>query len=169
MRHRVHFSLNSQAVKNLSLGLSFSGATGSAYNITTGKDDNGDFIFNDRPIGLERNSGRGDGNWTVNGNLNYSMTFGKPAGSGGGMGPMGPGVMIMVPAGGGGASIEQMVRGAMAQQPGRYRLSIFARVSNLTNHANPFGYSGALTSALFGKPTNYQGVRQVNLGMTIGF
>jgi hypothetical protein len=168
VRHRFNVGFNSTAVKNLSLSLNFSGATGSAYNITTGRDDNGDFIFNDRPLGLERNSGRGDGNWTLNGNLNYSMTFGKPAGGGGGGMPMGPGVMIMSGPGGI-AGIEQMVRSAMAQQPGRYRLSIFARVSNLTNHANPFGYSGAMTSALFGKPTSYQGVRQVNLGMTIGF
>ena len=29
------------------------------YNITTGVDDNGDTVFNDRPLGVERNSARG--------------------------------------------------------------------------------------------------------------
>ncbi|TAK13846.1 MAG: hypothetical protein EPO35_09980 [Acidobacteria bacterium] len=172
VRHRVNVGLNSQALKNLSINLNLSAATGSPYNITTGRDDNGDFFFNDRPIGTTRNSARGDGQWTLNANLNYNMTFGKPAGGGLGGMPMGPGVVIMSPAGGGGdarVAIEGMVRGAMAQQPGRYRLSIFVRVQNLTNHANPFGYAGAMTSNLFGKPTSYQGVRQVNLGMNFGF
>jgi hypothetical protein len=170
VRHRFNVGLNTAALKNLNVSLSFSGATGSPYNITTGRDDNGDFLFNDRPAGYERNAGRGAGHWTINGNLSYNLTFGKPAGGGLGGMPMGPGVMVMMPAGGGGAAgLEQMVRAAAAQQPGRYRMSIFLRVSNLTNHPNPFGYSGAMTSALFGKPTNYQGVRSVNLGMNIGF
>ena len=171
VRHRFNVGLNSQALKNLSLSLNLSGATGSPYNITTGRDDNGDFIFNDRPIGYGRNAGRGDGNWTINGNLNYNMTFGKPAGGGGGGGgaiSIPAGAMIMVE----GARMGVVMNGGglgPGQQPGRYRLSIFVRASNLTNHANPFGYSGALTSALFGKPTNYQGVRSVNLGVNFGF
>jgi hypothetical protein len=170
VRHRFNVGFNSQAIKNLGINLSFSGATGSPYNITTGQDNNGDFIFNDRPAGLERNSGRGAGNWTLNGTLNYSMTFGKPAGAGGGGMPMGgSGTMIMIGGGDARAAVESMVRGAAAQQPGRYRLGIFLRVSNLTNHANPFGYSGAMTSKFFGQPTSYQGVRQVNIGVNFGF
>ena len=35
--------------------------SGLPYNITTGKDDNGDTVFNDRPLGLWRNAGRGAG------------------------------------------------------------------------------------------------------------
>jgi hypothetical protein len=57
----------------------------------------------------------------------------------------------------------------VAAPPGRYRVSIFISAFNLTNHAKPFGYSGAMTSPLFGKPTNYQGVRSVNIGMNFGF
>ena len=172
VRQRINFGLNSQALKNFSMNLNFSGATGSAYNITTGRDDNGDFIFNDRPAGYGRNAGRGDGNWNVNGSFTYNMTFGKPTGGGGGMGgiPMGGGTIVMMP---GGGDVRSMVLNGMAQgaaqQPGRYRLSIFLRISNLTNHANPFGYSGAMTSSLFGKPTNYAGVRSVNIGLNFGF
>lgn len=177
VRHRVNVGFNTQALKNLSANFSFSAATGSAYNITTGRDDNGDLIFNDRPAGYGRNAGRGAGNWNLNASFTYNMTFGKPAGGGGGMAggmagmamPAGAGQMIVM-AGGAGA-IESMVRSAAAPQqlPGRYRVSIFMRVSNLTNHANPFGYSGAMTSKSFGLPTNYQGVRQVNLGLNFGF
>ncbi len=76
-------------------------------------------------------------------------------------------MMVMA---GGDQRIMTMAQGAgPVQQPGRYRMSFSLRVSNLTNHANPFGYVGAMTSGNFGKPTNYQGVRQVNLTMNFGF
>ena len=35
--------------------------SGRPYNITTGIDSNGDNVFNDRPLGLWRNAGRGPG------------------------------------------------------------------------------------------------------------
>jgi hypothetical protein len=174
VRHRANIALNSQALRNLSMNFSFSASSGQAYNITTGRDDNGDLFFNDRPAGYARNAGRGDGQWNLNANFNYNMTFGKPAGGSGGGGGgvavpagmpimVGPGGMIME-----GQRVVAMAQGP-AQVPGRYRVSIFLRISNLTNHANPFGYSGAMTSKSFGKPTNYQGVRSVNLGLNFGF
>jgi hypothetical protein len=76
---------------------------------------------------------------------------------------------IMVAAGVDSRQVMAMAQAQQAQRPGRYRMSIFLRISNLTNHANPFGYSGAMTSKSFGLPTNYQGVRQVNLGANFGF
>ena len=173
VRHRVNVGLNSQALRNLSMNFNFSASSGAAYNITTGRDDNGDLYFNDRPIGLGRNAGRGAGQWNLNASFSYNMTFGRPAGSTGG----GGGSPVAIPAGmpimvGPGIIEGQRVAiGAPgpAQAPGRYRVSIFLRISNLTNHANPFGYSGAMTSKSFGKPTNYQGIRQVNLGLNFGF
>ncbi|MEO6221649.1 MAG: hypothetical protein ABIP90_00260, partial [Vicinamibacterales bacterium] len=173
VRHRINVGLNSQALKNLNANLNFSSSTGSAYNITTGRDDNGDLYFNDRPAGLSRNAGRGDGQWNLNAGFSYSLTFGKPAGgsSGGGGGgiamPMGVPIMMGMPEGQRGVAMVQ--GGGPGLQPGRYRMSIFLRISNLTNHANPFGYSGAMSSSNFGRPTNYQGVRQVNLGFNFGF
>jgi len=170
VRHRANIGFSSQALKNLSMNFSFSASSGQAYNITTGRDDNGDLFFNDRPAGYIRNAGRGEGQWNLNANFNYNMTFGKPpAGSGGGGPmPMGGGGTIMIAPGGDARQIMTMVQGP-SQLPGRYRVSIFLRISNLTNHANPFGYSGAMTSKSFGRPTNYQGVRQVNLGLNFGF
>ena len=180
VRHRVNVGFNTQALRNLAVNINFSGGSGSTYNITTGRDDNGDLVFNDRPSGYTRNAGRGKGNWTLNASFSYNMTFGRPSGSGGGGGggmvggmgmPMGASTMIVMGGGGDHGAVESMVRGAAPPQqvPGRYRVSVFLRISNLTNHANPFGYSGAMTSPSFGLPTNYQGVRQVNLGMNFGF
>lgn len=166
IKARVNVSLNSQALKNLNVNLNLNAATGAPYNITTGRDDNGDLFFNDRPIGYGRNAGRGDGQWTLNGSVSYNLTFGRKPASGGGA-PMGPGTMIMVGGGDVRGAIMNMVASAAAQP--KYRVSIFLRASNLTNHANPYGYSGAMTSPSFGKPTIYQGVRSVNLGMSFGF
>ena len=173
VRHRLNIGLSSQALRNLSMNFNFSASSGSAYNITTGRDDNGDLYFNDRPLGFSRNAGRGAGQWNLNASFNYSMTFGRPAGSSGGGGgiaiPAGMPIMVgpgMIE----GQRVAVMAPGqGPAQVPGRYRVSIFLRISNLTNHANPFGYSGAMTSKSFGKPTNYQGVRSVNLGLNFGF
>ena len=36
-------------------------ASATPYNVTTGVDGNGDTVFNDRPLGVERNSERGAG------------------------------------------------------------------------------------------------------------
>ena len=47
------------AVQALPLGTSFRVQSALPYNITTGRDDNGDTISNDRPAGVTRNSGRG--------------------------------------------------------------------------------------------------------------
>jgi hypothetical protein len=181
VRHRFNIGINSQALRNLSLNLSISAATGQPYNITTGRDDNGDFLFNDRPAGVGRNSARGDGSWNINGNINYSFTFGPRPGAkaqaanaattAAVVGALSASAPVMISEGGrtmvmvGGP----MPAGAPQQAPGRYRMGIFIRLNNLTNHANPFGYSGALTSPLFGKPTSYQGVRSVNIGMNFGF
>ena len=44
--------------KRLALGTSFRVQSALPYNITTGRDDNGDTISNDRPAGVTRNAAR---------------------------------------------------------------------------------------------------------------
>ena len=51
-------------------------ASAAPYNITTGVDDNVDTVFNDRPGGVERNSGRGASQVNANLRLNKSFGFG---------------------------------------------------------------------------------------------
>jgi hypothetical protein len=46
---------------SVSLGVVASLWSGAPFNITTGSDDNGDTVVNDRPAGVTRNSGRGPG------------------------------------------------------------------------------------------------------------
>ena len=55
-RHRVAASFSTQALKNLNASLTLAANTGTPYTITTGLDNNGDSIFNDRPAGVGRNT-----------------------------------------------------------------------------------------------------------------
>jgi hypothetical protein len=48
-------------------------SSGRPYNITTGSDNNGDGTINDRPAGVQRNSGNGPSNYNVN--VTFSKTF----------------------------------------------------------------------------------------------
>jgi hypothetical protein len=51
----------------------------------------------------------------------------------------------------------------------RYKLSLFASVNNLTNHANLSGFSGVMTSPFFLTPTGVQNPRKVDIGMNVSF
>jgi hypothetical protein len=55
-RHRMRASVSTQAYRNLNAQMSWDANSGSPYTITTGIDENGDSIFNDRPLNLPRNS-----------------------------------------------------------------------------------------------------------------
>jgi hypothetical protein len=54
--------------------------SGRPYNITTGFDDNGDSVLNDRPVGARRNSGRGPNFASVDLRLSRSFRFGRGGG-----------------------------------------------------------------------------------------
>ena len=158
VRHRGFVSLSSGALKNLSVSLNFQGSTGSPYTISTGHDDNGDLIFNDRPAGVGRNTQRASGQWGSSGNFSYTIGFGKKTV------PGGAGVSI-VSMGGGATQMSTFAMGAMP----RYRLTIMLMVQNLTNHANYVGYIGNMTSQFFLQPTAVQGVRMFNLSANVSF
>ena len=53
--------------------------------MTTGYDNNGDLIFNDRPAGVGRNTLRGRGQRSLNMFVTYSLAIGdRPQGTSGG-------------------------------------------------------------------------------------
>lgn len=158
IRHRLSFSVYSNALKNLTAMVSFSASTGMPYTIRTGHDDNGDLIFNDRPSGVGRNTARMAAQWYSYGYFTYSIGIGKRKV------PLPPGITI-TSSGAGGFTVGTM---AMPDQP-RYRVILSATVSNLTNHANYIGYSGLMTSPFFMKPTGVDGVRQVNFNVGFSF
>jgi hypothetical protein len=75
-RHRYSASINSQALKNLNATISLAANTGTPYTVTTGLDDNGDLIFNDRPVGIGRNTLRTPLQYTLSANFAYAVMVG---------------------------------------------------------------------------------------------
>jgi hypothetical protein len=155
VRNRFNINFNNQIIRNLLVGLNVNASNGPAYTLLTGRDDNADGIFNDRPSGIGRNTLRASGQATVNMQVTYQFAFGRTA-------PLPPGIGVF---GGGGAA---QVR-TFDQGNARYRLQVFVQAQNLTNEANYLGYSGTLTSPFFGRPTTVRGMRKIDFGINLNF
>jgi hypothetical protein len=156
-KHRVNIGINSNALRNLNANINFNASTGTPYTITTGHDDNGDLVFNDRPAGVGRNTQWTPGQWTVNGNFNYSIAIGKKT-------VQNPGGITGITMRNG--EISVLTGGAA---PPRYRIGLSANIINLTNHANYIGYTGTMTSPFFLQPQNTQMMRKVDLSLNFSF
>ncbi len=139
----------------------FNLASGAPYNVTTGRDNNVDGNFNDRPgltdrnapgavatqFGvldptavngtLERNSGTNPAAATLD--FNLSRTFGF-----------------------GGKSTGRGV-------PGGYQLTVNLRANNLLNRANLYAVDGVLNSPFFGRPNQAQSARRIEIGARLNF
>jgi len=150
VRQRISGGFSTSAVRNVSASFTWSAASGAPYTLTTGLDDNGDLIFNDRPAGVSRNTLRFPWNWNVSGNFSYALTFGR----------------VRAP---GGVTVSSTGVVTQAEPASRYRLSLNARISNLTNHHNYSGFSGVMTSPFFMKPTSVSDVRRVNFSLGLSF
>jgi hypothetical protein len=155
VRNRLNLSVNNQVIRNVLLSISVNASTAPPYTIQTGRDDNGDGIFNERPSGVGRNSLRADGRTTLNLMAGYLFAFGRSA-------PLPPGIGIF---GSGGAMQVRTVD----QGTARYRMQLFVQVQNLTNHRNYVGYSGTMTSQFFGQSTAVSGMRKIDAGISLNF
>ena len=158
VRYRGSFGLNTGMLRNLNVNIFANWSTGNPYTIRTGRDDNGDLEFNDRPVGEGRNSARTDGQFNVSGFFIYTIAFGGRTIA------LPPGIRIQM--GGVGAATVETVNMAPAK---RYRVSFNVQIQNLTNHRNYAGYSGLMTSPFFRTPTSVAGTRKIDLGMTFSF
>ncbi|MEX1128862.1 MAG: carboxypeptidase regulatory-like domain-containing protein [Vicinamibacterales bacterium] len=166
-RHSVSAMLSAPLFSTVRLSLNGGVRSGTPYNITTGRDDNGDTVFNDRPGGVGRNTGRTQATWDVGGRLSYAFGFGQRQPSGGG-GAHGTPVMIVQRVGGAGGSEISGSFGGGAEDK-RIRFELFVSGSNLFNAVNRVGYSGVMTSPFFGQATAAQPSRRVDVGMRVGF
>jgi len=168
-RHRLRASVSSSAYRNLNANLSWDANSGAPYTITTGTDDNGDSIFNDRLVLTPRNSVRLPWRSTFSANVSYTIPIGSPrapdgqqpgatgrggpAGGGQGGRPGGPG-------GGGGGG-----RGG-----GRRKgITVSVSAQNLTNRSNFSGFSGVMTSPYFRQATSVSNPRQIDLSIRFSF
>lgn len=177
VRHRIFFNFNAPLGNGMRVGLNVQGSSALPYNITTGLDNNGDTVFNDRAPGVGRNSGRGASQWTTNVRFNKSIGLGglrqgppnmplpppQPGGGGGAMNQrVGGGGM-----GGGGGEGPQMV--VMEGNNARYRLDLFLNIQNAFNNVNYNAFIGNQLSPFFGTPTSAAAPRRVEVGFSLGF
>jgi hypothetical protein len=145
--HRMRASVSTQAYRNLNAQMSLDANSGSPYTITTGVDENGDSIFNDRPLNLPRNSVRLPWRSTMSANVSYTIPIGKPAGEGGRPGAGGRG-------------------GPRGRQKG---INVSLSAQNFTNRHNYSGFSGVMTSQYFLQATSVSNPRQVDISIRFNF
>lgn len=166
-RHRVVFggSVNLPGETRFSPLVQIS--SGRPFNITTGRDNNGDTLFTDRPsfaapgdpeaivtrFGVfnpnprpadrivPRNMGRGLGQVSVDANFTKTFTFGRAE------------------------KRDQKGR----DEDERFKLTLGANVSNLLNKTNLSGFSGVLSSSRFDRPNRALGARRVTFNLKFSF
>lgn len=71
--HRVNLSFSFIVLKAINVSPSIRIESGFPYSVTTGRDDNGDTVFNDRPLGFARNSERGEWLKQADLRINWNM------------------------------------------------------------------------------------------------
>lgn len=152
IRHGVSVVSNVELPANIQLGLNMRAASAAPYNITTGADENGDSVFNDRPAGLTRNAGRGEGMFRMDLRFSWRAGFG-------GSGP------------GGTAQAASGRRGGRQGRGGGDRVTteIYVRAFNVLNSVNRRGYRGVTASPFFGQPTSSEPARRIELGTRVRF
>lgn len=161
IRHRLGASFNMSPFKNVSVGLNLRGQSGMPYNVTTGSDNNGDGVFNDRPASVGRNSARGAAQWDLGGRVAYAWGFGTPRKAVGGPG------QVAIQVGGGGSQLAPAFGGGATDK--RYRLEVYVSGQNLLNRANFTAYSFVMTSPFFGTPVASAQPRKFQVGVRFGF
>ena len=160
-RHRFMSLVNLPLVAGFRLATSVRVQSALPYNITTGRDDNGDTVSNDRPSGVGRNTGRGRAQADIGARVSWTIGFGvRPAG-----GVQGPQVRIVR-----GDSADPLGSvGGGGDTNKRYGVELYVQSYNLLNHMNALNFSGVLTSPFFGQPTSAAPPRRIELGARLTF
>lgn len=155
-RDRLFLSSRINLPKKLRLSLSINANSGTPFDITTGQDNNGDGIFNDRPDlssatdanavrtifgflnpdvingNLQRNVGTNPATFTVDSALIRTFTLKK-------------------------------------QKERNYRLTTYIRARNLFNNTNLNGFSSVLNSPFFGRAFFARSPREISFGLRFSF
>ena len=160
MRHLISGFISKRLPMGFGISTIFQATSAPPYNITTGFDNNGDTVINDRPFGVGRNSARGASRWEIGSRLSWGKNFGPEQQQTGA-----PQVRMIRVGGGDGASAPSIGMGGTR----KYRIEFYAQAFNLLNHANLGAFSGVQTSPFFGQATSAQPPRRMELGMRFNF
>jgi hypothetical protein len=176
IRHRIFFMFNTPLPKSARMSIQAQYSSAPPYTVTTGFDDNGDTVFNDRPAGVGRNSMRGASQFNVNMRLNRSFNLGGMLGAdgpmilgGGAPPPPPPSNNQQGPGGGAGAGSGPVQMVMMDGNASRYRLDLYLQVFNLLNTANYNAFIGNQQSTYFGQPTSAAPPRRIEIGASLSF
>ena len=158
IRHRLTVSFNAPLFFGIRTGINLTASSAAPYTVTTGRDDNGDTVFNDRPAGVGRNSERGAAQFNGTMRFTKSVTLG-------GAPPSVPGRPgTPVPRGG-----DRPVGSGEAGGSARYRMDVYAQVANPFNYVNYNQFIGNQLSPFFGAATSAGPARRVELGASLSF
>lgn len=139
MRHRFVLAGTADLPGAFRLGLMLAANSGTPFNITTGSDDNGDGVANDRPPGVTRNTGQGPGFVQTDLRVSKLFTFFK------------------------GALNEDGDVSAFR------KMEVSFDAFNLFNHTNLTNIIGEVSSPRFGEATNALSARTIQMSVRFNF
>ena len=179
IRHRFQVQGQLPIIYGIRVNPNFNLQSGIPYNWTTGRDNNNDGAFNDRPEGVTRNSLRGEWTWTLNMNVNKRINIGglrTPAtpGRNAGQGALfaqqgGGGGGFGGPPGGGGQGGGGFRGQGGNNNNSRFSMELFAQATNILNHVTRTGYTGNESSPFFRQATGVGNARDINVGVRFNF
>jgi hypothetical protein len=156
-RHRFYAFSNWNIRRGLNFSTIFKVGSPLPYTVTTGRDDNGDAIFNDRPFGVGRNSLRGNWQRQIDLNLGWTVFFGDRKNS-----ASGPQTIILT-------GSEASAGGFELDPTKRFALKFYASATNILNQTNLKNFVGVQTSPLFGRAISASSPRQIEAGIRLNF
>lgn len=159
-RHLISGFINKRLPLGFNASAIFQATSARPYNITTGFDNNGDTVINDRPAGVGRNSGRSEALWEIGSRLSWGTEFGPAQQQTGG-----PQMRVIRVGGGDGAAPPSMSMGGTK----KYRLEFYLQAFNLLNRANLGVFNGVQTSKFFAQATSAQPPRRLEVGTRFNF
>lgn len=152
------FTVNviSMQIRRTQISATVTQQSGVPFTETTGSDANADGVFNERPVGVARNTLRGADQWALSMYGNYTIALRRRATP----------VTGLVATQFVGSTVSGV--GTFSDAV-RYRISLIVQAQNLTNRSNYVGYSGVLTSPFFGQPTAVLNPRRVTFDVAFNF
>ena len=159
VRHRMTFMFNAPMPWGIRAGVNLQAASATPYSITTGRDANADTVFNDRPAGVRRNSERGAAQFGGTVRVTRSVAIGAQAAAV-------PGRPGSAPPGRGADAPAGIAEGGSTS---RYRMDLYAQLSNPFNYVNYNAFVGNQLSPFFGQATSAGAARRVEVGVSLIF
>lgn len=133
-------------------------SSGIPFNITTGLDNNGDTVPNDRPLGIGRNTGEGPGYASVDLHFSKQITFSRTEGT-----------SSQARAAGRHRAGALATLGEERRVGHGSRLEIGIDAFNVLNRVNFKNYVGTESSPFFGRANAANPARQLQISLKFGF